>query len=168
MTMSDRICLMNAGSIAQLGTPADLYFRPNSVFVADFLGESNLLDAVVTGRAGDQVQISVQGVAKGEAMAYDPVIANGKPVKLMLRPQNLRVHDSASADSDSGNGGSLSAKLTDIMVTGSMTKLYLEPHTANAAPLVAAFPTNRFGSQYEVGQTLGLSWLAADAVAIAG
>ncbi|CAE6768297.1 ABC transporter ATP-binding protein [Paraburkholderia aspalathi] len=168
MTMSDRICLMNAGSIAQLGTPADLYFRPNSVFVADFLGESNLLDAVVTGRAGDQVQISVQGVAKGEAMAYDPVIANGKPVKLMLRPQNLRVHDSASANSDSGNGGSLSAKLTDIMVTGSMTKLYLEPHTANAAPLVAAFPTNRFGSQYEVGQTLGLSWLAADAVAIAG
>jgi putative spermidine/putrescine transport system ATP-binding protein len=84
----------------------------------------------------------------------------------MLRPQNLRVHDGAS--SDTGNGGSLSAKLTDIMVTGSMTKLYLEPHTANAAPLVAAFPTNRFGSRYEVGQTLGLSWLAADAVAIAG
>ncbi|MFM0740936.1 ABC transporter ATP-binding protein [Paraburkholderia xenovorans] len=174
MTMSDRICLMNAGSIAQLGTPADLYFRPNSVFVADFLGESNLLDAVVTGRAGDQVQISVQGVAKGEAMAYDPVIANGKPVKLMLRPQNLRVHASANHVADAagaanaGNGGGLSAKLTDIMVTGSMTKLYLQPHAADAAPLVAAFPTNRFGSQYEVGQTLGLSWLATDAVAIAG
>ncbi|KAA0999308.1 ABC transporter ATP-binding protein [Paraburkholderia panacisoli] len=165
MTMSDRICLMNAGSIAQLGTPADLYFRPKSVFVADFLGESNLLDAVVTGRTGDQVQISLQGVEQGRAMVYDPVIADGKPVKLMLRPQNLKVHEDVGSRAD--GGGTLSAKLTDIMVTGSMTRLYLQPHETAAAPLVAAFPTNRLGSQYEVGQTLGLSWLAADAVAIA-
>ncbi|HEY2608772.1 MAG TPA: ABC transporter ATP-binding protein [Paraburkholderia sp.] len=165
MTMSDRICLMNAGAIAQLGTPADLYFRPKSVFVADFLGESNLLDAVVTGRTGDQVQISLQGIEQGRAMVYDPVIADGKPVKLMLRPQNLKVHEDAGGRFD--GGGTLSAKLTDIMVTGSMTRLYLQPHKSDAAPLVAAFPTNRLGSQYEVGQTLGLSWLAADAVAIA-
>jgi len=165
MTMSDRICLMNAGSIAQLGTPADLYFRPKSVFVADFLGESNLLDAVVTVRTGDQVQISLQGVEQGRAMAYDPLIADGKPVKLMLRPQNLQVHEGTVSRSD--GGGTLSAKLTDIMVTGSMTRLYLQPQETHAAPLVAAFPTNRLGSQYEVGQTLGLSWLAADAVAIA-
>jgi len=166
MTMSDRICLMNAGSIAQLGTPADLYFRPKNVFVADFLGESNLLDAVVTGRSGDQVQISVQGGANVNAMAYDSVIRDGKPVKLMLRPQNLQIHDGPPAASI--NGGTLSAKLTDIMVTGSMTKLYLKSHISDAPPLVAAFPTNRLGRQYEIGQTLGLSWLAADAVAIAG
>lgn len=162
MTMSDRICLMNAGSIAQLGTPADLYFRPKNVFVADFLGESNLLDATVTGRAGDQVQISVRGTPQGRAMVYDPAIADGKTVKLMLRPQNLKVHDGADGSS------MLSAKLTDIMVTGSMTRLYLQPREIDTAPLVAAFPTNRLGSEYEVGQTLGLSWLAADAVAIAG
>ncbi|MGH8782913.1 ABC transporter ATP-binding protein [Paraburkholderia sp.] len=166
MTMSDRICLMNAGSIAQLGTPADLYFRPKNVFVADFLGESNLLDAIVTGRAGNQVQVSLRGIPQGRAMAYDPAIAEGKPVKLMLRPQNLKVHDGADTRSD--GGGMLSARLTDIMVTGSMTRLYLQPGEIDTAPLVAAFPTNRLGSQYQVGQTLGLSWLAADAVAIAG
>jgi putative spermidine/putrescine transport system ATP-binding protein len=171
MTMSDRICLMNAGSIAQLGTPADLYFRPKSVFVADFLGESNLLDAVVTERDGDQVQISVQGGAMGRAMAYDSVIGNGRSVKLMLRPQNIQVHDGAAADdvaADSVSGGTLSAKLTDIMVTGSMTKLYLQSQVPDAAPLVAAFPTNQLGSRYQIGQMLGLSWLTADAVAIAG
>jgi putative spermidine/putrescine transport system ATP-binding protein len=171
MTMSDRICLMNAGSIAQLGTPADLYFRPKSVFVADFLGESNLLDAVVTERDGDQVQISVQGGATGRAMAYDSVIGNGRSVKLMLRPQNIQVHDGAAADdvaADAVSGGTLSAKLTDIMVTGSMTKLYLQSQVPDAAPLVAAFPTNQLGSRYQIGQMLGLSWLTADAVAIAG
>jgi putative spermidine/putrescine transport system ATP-binding protein len=49
-----------------------------------------------------------------------------------------------------------------------MTKLYLQSHISDAPPLVAAFPTNRLGRQYEIGQTLGLSWLTADAVAIAG
>ena len=166
MTMSDRICLMNGGTIAQLGAPADLYFRPKSVFVADFLGESNLLDAVVTERAGNQVRVSMQGIAKGSAMAYDSLIGNGKQVKLMLRPQNLRVHDGAFADA--AGGSTLSAKLTDIMVTGSMTRLYLQPPAPDAAPLVAAFPTQRLGAPYEIGQTLGLSWLTADAVAIAG
>ena len=52
LAMSDRICLMNEGEIEQVGAPSDLYFRPRSVFAADFLGESNLLDAVVTA-AGD-------------------------------------------------------------------------------------------------------------------
>ena len=47
MTMSDRICLMNDGRIEQLGSPAELYFRPRTLFVADFLGESNLLPARV-------------------------------------------------------------------------------------------------------------------------
>ena len=47
MVMSDRICLMNDARIEQIGTPADLYFQPRSVFAADFLGESNLLPATV-------------------------------------------------------------------------------------------------------------------------
>ena len=170
MTMSDRICLMNAGAIAQLGTPADLYFRPNSVFVADFLGESNLLDATVTGRSGDQVSVSMQGVDRGTAMVYDPLIEHGKPVKLMLRPQNLRVHTSADAPAAgvASPSASISAQLTEIMVTGGMTKLYFQPQAPDAASLVAAFPTNRLGARYEIGQTLQLSWLPGDAVAIAG
>ena len=52
MTMSDRICLMNHGKIEQLGTPSELYFRPRTLFVADFLGESNLLEGTVERRRG--------------------------------------------------------------------------------------------------------------------
>ncbi|WP_250510648.1 ABC transporter ATP-binding protein [Caballeronia sp. GACF4] len=165
MTMSDRICLMDAGKIAQLGTPADLYFRPKNVFVADFLGESNLLDAQVTSREGDQVRLAMQGIDKGRAMVYDAQVQSGKPVKLMLRPQNLRVngHNDSSAET-------MSARLTDIMVTGGMTKLYMQrqQQNAEAAELVASFPTDRLGARYEIGQTLTLSWSPADAVAIAG
>ncbi|RKT13954.1 putative spermidine/putrescine transport system ATP-binding protein [Paraburkholderia sp. RAU2J] len=167
MTMSDRICLMNAGSIAQLGTPGELYFRPKSVFVADFLGESNLLDARVTERQGDQVRVAMQGMDKGAAMVYDPHVQSGKDIKLMLRPQNLRVnaHDGSGAGVES-----MSAELTDIMVTGGMTRLYMQRRQddADASALIASFPTQRLGAQYEIGQTLTLSWSPADAVAIAG
>ncbi|MGN6668188.1 MAG: ABC transporter ATP-binding protein [Trinickia sp.] len=168
MTMSDRICLMNAGTIAQLGTPSDLYFRPKSVFVADFLGESNLLDAKVTARDGDQVQVTMHGEDKGRAMVYDPQVQSGREIKLMLRPQNLRVHSSQGANAP--DGATMSAILTDVMVTGGMTKLYMQRRQQGAemSNLVASFPTNRLGARYEIGQTLNLSWSATDAVAIAG
>src|SRR5215467_11671089 len=50
MTMSDRLAIMRAGSVLQVGTPAAIYERPVNRFVADFLGETNLLDAVRTGQ----------------------------------------------------------------------------------------------------------------------
>jgi putative spermidine/putrescine transport system ATP-binding protein len=165
MTMSDRICLMNGGAIAQLGTPAELYFKPSSVFVADFLGESNLLSATVTMRQGDRVGVSMHGNDAGYAMAYDPDVLTGGNVKLMVRPQNVRVGEAGRGD---GCFGTVPAKLTDIMVTGGMTKLYLQSQTPDASRLVAAYPTNRLGAQYEIGQSLTLSWSQEDAVAIAG
>src|SRR5262249_3185861 len=47
MTMSDRVCLLNAGRIEQIGTPEQLYFRPETAYVANFLGESNILDGEI-------------------------------------------------------------------------------------------------------------------------
>ena len=61
MTMSDRICLMNDGRIEQIGTPQDLYFRPRTLFAADFLGESNLLAGVVERVDGDEVDVTRPG-----------------------------------------------------------------------------------------------------------
>lgn len=163
MTMSDRICLMNGGAIEQLGTPADLYFRPRSVFVADFLGESNLLDAVVTELDGNAVNVSIEGRAcSGKAMAHEGSPTIGQQIKVMLRPQNLRVNQSYHED------GGLLGKVRDIMVTGSLTKLYISLDSSVGISLVASYPTCQTGERYEVGQTLALSWHAADAVAIVG
>ena len=57
MVMSDRICLMNEGRIEQIGSPADLYFQPNSIFAADFLGESNLFAGKVIGQTETGISI---------------------------------------------------------------------------------------------------------------
>jgi putative spermidine/putrescine transport system ATP-binding protein len=164
MTMSDRICLMNAGAIAQLGTPDDLYFRPRSLFVADFLGESNLLPGTVQDADGERLAISVGGEALStKAFGNGTPFAQGQSVRVMVRPQNLAV--SMMSESD---GGRLVGRLVDVMVSGSLTKLYMEPVTAGMPPLlVAAYPTRNGGRQHAIGELLALHWESSDAVAIA-
>jgi len=163
MTMSDRICLMNGGAIEQLGAPQELYFRPRSLFVADFLGESNLLTGSMQTLESDMVslQLDCQGV-RTQACSSGPPLQAGQPVTLMLRPQNLRVHTAPTED----NHPCLSGTLLDVMVTGSFTKLYLD--IGSATPLVAAFATQRNAAHYQRGQRLYASWQTADAVVLGG
>src|SRR5580765_8070366 len=76
MTMSDRICLMNHGRIEQLGTPSDLYFRPRTLFVAEFLGESNLLEGTVERVDGTEADVNLaQDGGRARAMVHAPVAA---------------------------------------------------------------------------------------------
>ncbi|MDP9901266.1 ABC transporter ATP-binding protein [Variovorax ginsengisoli] len=161
MTMSDRICLMNGGRIEQLGTPADLYFRPRTLFVADFLGESNLFEATVAGTTGDGLSLALDGgrVQAGAAV-HGTAPAPGQKVRVLVRPQNLgvkRVEPDAPA---------LSAQVLDVMITGSLTKLYLKAPFAGETPITVAFPTSQQSTRYRVDETLWLQWQAADAVAI--
>ncbi|GLR82616.1 ABC transporter ATP-binding protein (plasmid) [Azospirillum oryzae] len=163
MTMSDRICLMNAGRIEQLGTPADLYFRPRSLFVADFLGESNILPAALRGRSGDEVEIGLGTLGvPGRALANGNDLPPGSEVRVMVRPQNLTVARGA------GNAvGGLQGRVSEVMVTGSLTKVYMEPLDGKLPPLVAAFPTRNETDAVRIDDVLTLSWSGRDAVVIA-
>ena len=118
LVMSDRICLMNEGEIEQLGTPDDLYFRPETVFAADFLGESNLLDATVTGTRDGAVRLEGPNGAPVEAPARGEMIQDQK-VKFMVRPENVRLLD---PDEEAEN--TLDARLQDVILVGQVTKYY--------------------------------------------
>jgi iron(III) transport system ATP-binding protein len=88
LAVSDRVIVMEGGRIAQEGTPHDLYEAPNSRFLADFIGDANLVDGELSVDGGGAVFAS-GGVAA-------PVRANGPsagPATLAVRPQRLRVVD---------------------------------------------------------------------------
>ncbi|WP_226781219.1 ABC transporter ATP-binding protein [Oceaniglobus trochenteri] len=82
LTMSDRIVVMNKGRVEQDGTPEELYFHPASRFVAEFIGETNLLNGQVRGMEGDDVIMDWHGqtlrghVAPGRKVAQGPVTAS--------------------------------------------------------------------------------------------
>jgi putative spermidine/putrescine transport system ATP-binding protein len=120
MVMSDRICLMNDAKIEQLGSPSDLYFRPDTVFAADFLGESNFLDATVEKSVGADMLVRMAGGTALKAGRSGRDVAKGDAVKLMVRPEMLRVLESeAKADNV------VEGVLDDVILVGGVTKFYL-------------------------------------------
>ena len=93
LAVSDKIIVMRNAEIAQEGAPRDLYERPSNVFVADFIGDANLVEAEVRGVEGDTATVSI-GTVEIELPARD--IAPG-PAKVAIRPESVHL-------SDPGNG----------------------------------------------------------------
>ncbi|HSK27509.1 MAG TPA: ABC transporter ATP-binding protein [Jiangellales bacterium] len=89
MTMADTIAVMNAGRIEQMGPPAELYEHPLTTFVANFLGQSNLVDGRIEGRDGDHSVINVDG--HRFAVPTARVHAPGADVHVGVRPEKITV-----------------------------------------------------------------------------
>ncbi|MFK7860064.1 MAG: ABC transporter ATP-binding protein [Granulosicoccus sp.] len=91
LTMSDRIIVLNAGQIQQIGTPAEIYHKPANLFVADFIGESNLLLATVTSHDDSSTSYTVQGGLTLRGQRFSETMAPGTAVTLLLRPEYLTL-----------------------------------------------------------------------------
>ena len=90
MAISDRIAVMRKGKILQVGTPQELYMKPESIFVAHFIGESNFLEGYVTGKTNDgNILIELREGTKVEAL--NGAFAEGNQVVLSMRPETLIV-----------------------------------------------------------------------------
>lgn len=95
MSISDKIIIMNKGRIAQMGTPQEIYYQPNSEFVADFIGEVNFLDGKVSSIEGEgenkQLHVDVDGVDIISDSFED--LAIGCDCKIVLRPESVSLRD---------------------------------------------------------------------------
>ena len=89
LTMSDRIMVMNRGRIEQVGTPMELYEDPATAFVADFIGQANLIPGVLAGREDGFARFEVGGVALRARMGRQKPPAAGEKALLVVRPENL-------------------------------------------------------------------------------
>ena len=90
MTMSDRIAVMNRGHYEQLGDPESLYERPETRFVASFLGVSNLLPATRTGTADDYATVSLTDATQVRVPAA--AVDGADRVEIGVRPEKIRMH----------------------------------------------------------------------------
>lgn len=87
LSVADRIAVLKAGRLAQVGTPSELYHRPRSAFVADFIGQTNLLAGRIVGRAGSSVEIET---AAGKFRAAHAEL-NGDNVTISIRPEQMQI-----------------------------------------------------------------------------
>jgi ABC-type Fe3+/spermidine/putrescine transport system ATPase subunit len=88
MRMSDRVAVMNSGRIVQCDTPGAIYDRPCDLFVADFIGNSNLLDAKTLGVRGDRLRVVVASVKMDLPLGAGEI---GEEAVLLVRPENLAL-----------------------------------------------------------------------------
>lgn len=90
MTLSDQIVVMNQGHIEQIGPPQEIYRRPKTAFVADFIGTTNFVTGTVQDVAGDGVTVEVFGRSLTTPKPAHPLRA-GQPIKMVLRPEAIQV-----------------------------------------------------------------------------
>jgi|AntDeeMinimDraft_5_1070356.scaffolds.fasta_scaffold01514_7 spermidine/putrescine transport system ATP-binding protein len=96
LTMSDRIAVMNEGQVEQMGSPQEIYEAPETAFVADFLGASNLMDGVAHGRDGNgRCQVTVGDHELLAALGQSDV--NG-PGKVTIRPERVQLERPGTSD----------------------------------------------------------------------
>ena len=149
LSMSDRIAVMNAGQVEQLGTPEELYERPVSRFVADFIGTTNLLRATVddAGRAR---------LDTGEAVAVDcddrPA---GSALEISIRPESIRLVAQGSPDA-------VPAVVEQAAYLGN-TVSYLV-RTSGGTGLTILTP--KAGARLPVDSEIAVAWDAADALVL--
>ncbi|MGN6765740.1 MAG: ABC transporter ATP-binding protein [Rhizobiaceae bacterium] len=123
LAIADRVAVMERGTIAQLGTGAELYDRPNSRFVADFVGYMNYLDGAVTGIAGDLAEVDIGG-RKVKALAT-PRCGVGDRVEIAVRPEMISISGERPR-AEVGATNELTARLAGEEFLGIVTYLRFE------------------------------------------
>ncbi|XBS67946.1 ABC transporter ATP-binding protein [Acerihabitans sp. KWT182] len=109
LALSDRICLMNEGRIAQVDTPQTIYDRPNSAFVAEFIGLSNIVKGEVR---GDRLLTSLGAFELPDALQH------GSEVSLVIRPEHVRLQASGHA--------ALEGEISEQVYAGSETRVVVK------------------------------------------
>lgn len=118
LTMSDRICVMNKGQIEQLGTPDEIYERPKTKFVADFIGETNLFDGKVVNLINEQAIIEL---SDNQQVSIDNnSLINGESICFAIRPERLKLKSSPE-----NNDSWIKANLKERIYIGSSLKTVL-------------------------------------------
>lgn len=117
LTMSDRIIIIEKGVIEQQGTPQEIYEHPKSVFVADFIGESNIFKADIVKVTKDTIEVDFDG-NKFSIPKEDSDKVNDK-INLMIRPENVHISHKPSKNSIKGI-------IKTVVYDGSITKLFID------------------------------------------
>ncbi|EAU41695.1 alpha-glucosides ABC transporter, ATP-binding protein [Fulvimarina pelagi HTCC2506] len=131
MTLADKIVVLNKGHVEQVGSPIDLYERPNNLFVARFIGSPamNILPARI-GSEGDRAQATIDGLAP-LTLPEPRTVAAGGSGYLGVRPEDLALAGEEEAD--------FMGRVSLVERLGEVTLLYVDIGTADA-PLVAKIP----------------------------
>jgi spermidine/putrescine ABC transporter ATP-binding subunit len=150
MTMSDRIAVMNLGNLIQLDGAHEIYTRPKTKFVADFVGKINFLPGQMAGEEGEWAKVEV---ANSTIRVPKAVGANiDGPVTVALRPEHLLV--GGASNGASGNNA-IKGKITDRIFAGNLLHVTVEVGDGNVL-MIEAKPSDDIPGD---GESVDVCWV---------
>jgi spermidine/putrescine transport system ATP-binding protein len=156
LTMSDRLAVMNAGRIEQLGTPQDLYERPATRFVADFLGTSNIIGGRLERR--DQAW-ALAGLGEGERVLLRDAdgLRAGQRVEIVVRPEKMALHADEAPPPPSHCV--LRGTVAEVVYLGTSTTYSVRTMGGAEVVVYRQNAATAAGDEVVAGQAGWLSWL---------
>jgi len=153
LALSHRIAVMNKGRVEQVDEPSRIYGFPRTRFVADFIGQCNLLHGPVVANAGGVVTLEVPGLGAVRAAAESGVAA-GAEATVALRPEKIRLTAGAAQDQENHFSGTVH----DFLYMGDVTVYRIQ--TAAGARVEALLANSQSGRTqfFSVGDTVEMRW----------
>ena len=153
INMSDRIAVMREGHFEQIGTPDQIYNHPKTSYVADFVGNANILEGICQGMEGTQA-VLLTGEQKLLVAAEGISLENGEKVTFALRSESIHVDESGT--------GSLTATVKEKSFAGGQLRMLLE------LPDGSEITASRYGidANVKIGQKVGWSFEPGDGVIV--
>jgi len=153
LTMSDRIAVMSEGRVEQVGAPVDIYARPETLFVAGFIGSANLLPGTVISSDGSGTRVQLldgtQVVVESGNSAPTAMLSQGHQVTVMLRPEQVLLDGE----------GQMKVFITDTVFQGSSVRVV--GRTANDTEVSALVPAGSNNRAPSAGETVSMQWHAS-------
>lgn len=157
LVMSDRIAVMNHGRIEQIGPSHELYENPRTRFVADFIGETNLMAGKVEALSRETVSVAAGGLT---VVGRRPAeVGAGDAVHVSVRPEKVR-----SGGECRGCETTTVGEIVDVVYKGSVIRYELR--LESGAHLAYDEQTKHHSRRFAIGDTLEVGWAAGDAMVI--
>lgn len=154
MTMSDRIAVVNQGQIEQLGEPSAIYDNPKTLFVANFIGDTNLFQGKVTGTREDGVDVQLDG-STASIGARGKGLKVGDRVQVMVRPDYVKL--------DQVGQGLRDGTVSDRTFIGAGFDYRIDLH---GSEVKVRSPHRPGESAADIGAPVSVNWRGTDAIAL--
>jgi len=148
LTMSDKIAVMNKGRVVQIGSPLELYERPNSPFVADFVGRSNLI-------RGKYIDGAVEVPGLGSISVEERKIPNNSEVWVCIKPERVTIGKKLS-----GLDNVFEGEIREVYYQGKMTMYKVIMPNGTVITVMATFKDT--GTIFDYGEKVNVGWNVSD------
>lgn len=155
ISMSDRVVVMNEGGIEQVGTPRQVYEKPQSLTVAKFIGEVNIFDCDIIAVDGKHITVDIQG--KRRVVRSSREFTVGHKAHVLVRPEDLRVWDQSEVE-DTNN--MFPGVVEEVIYKGTTVDLMVRLSNNKLVAATEFFDEDDDRLEYAIGEPVWTTWLS--------